>query len=116
MSVIYNDTNMEILTILLLIFGTWFLTYNLFYSPRAQIRRLLKQMFNIPIKLAKAKRKFNDKDDYFYDVCKKALELRYQVILALLNLYFDPEIDKEYIEQKQEHARAILNNVEKIMR
>lgn len=107
---------METLVILVIVFGTWFMTYNLFYSPTSQIRRLSNQMFNIPIRLARVKKKKGDKDDYFYDICKKALELRYQAILALLNLYFDSEQDKEYIQEKQNYARAMLENGEKIMK
>lgn len=79
--------------ILITIFVTWFLTYNLFYSPRAQIRRLLKQMFNIPIKLARAKKKLGDENKYLYDTCKKALEVRHKTVIALLNFYFDPKVD-----------------------
>ena len=107
---------MEILTTLLWILGTWSLVYNLFYSPRAQVRRLSKQMFNIPIKLARAKKKFDDKDNYFYDACKKALESRYKIIIALLDFYFDPEEDKEYIEEKTNYAQSLLNNIENIMK
>lgn len=101
---------------ILVIFLTWFLTYNLFYSPRAQIRRLLKQMFNIPIKLARAKRDLGDEDNYLRNTCKKALEARYKIIIALLDFYFHPEEDREYIEEKKDYARMLLDNVENIMK
>ena len=73
-------------------------------------------MFNIPIKLARAKKRFDEKDNYFYDVCKKALDLRYKMIIALLDFYFDPDGDKEYIEERTNYARTLLNNVENIMK
>lgn len=106
---------MNIFIILICVVGTWFLTYNLFYSPEAQIRRLIKQMFNIPIKLARAKRKMGDEDNYFYNYCKKALDLRHKTIIALLNLYFDPEVDKNYIQEKINYSKSLLDNVENIM-
>lgn len=72
-------------------------------------------MFNIPIKLARAKKKLGDENNFFRDTCKKALEIRYKAIVALLELYFDPEEDKEYIEERTSYARAMLNNVESVM-
>lgn len=106
---------MDIFIILLCIVGTWFLTYVFLYSPSAQVNRLSKQMFNIPIKLARAKRKIGDEDNYFYDTCKKALNIRYKTIISLLDFYFDPEEDREYIKEKTDYAKALLDNVENIM-
>ena len=73
-------------------------------------------MFNIPIKLSGVKKKFGDEDRYTYDTCKKALEVRYQATLALLDLYFDSEKDKDYIEERSGHAKALLDNVEQIFK
>lgn len=100
--------------ILITILVTWFLVYNLFYSPRAQIRKLSRQMFNIPIKLARAKKKLGDENNILYDACKKSLEVRHKAIIALLDLYFDTKNDKEFIEEKTNCARALLNNVDSI--
>jgi len=106
---------MNFITIFLCVIFTWFLTYHLLYSPRAEIRTLLRQMFNIPIKLSKAKRKIGDEDNYFYNTCKKALEIRYKMIITLLDFYFNPEEDKEYIEEKISYAKTLLDNVENVM-
>ncbi|MDD5289936.1 MAG: hypothetical protein PHT40_01895 [Patescibacteria group bacterium] len=94
---------------------TWFLVYTFSYSPKARVRILLKQMFNIPIKLSRAKREIGDENNYFYDMCKKALDMRYKTIIALLDLYFDPVKDKGYIEEKINYGRTLLNNAENIM-
>lgn len=72
-------------------------------------------MFNIPIKLARAKKKLGDENNYLYDTCKKALEIRHKTVIVLLNFYFDPEKDKEYIEEKINHAKALLDNIENII-
>lgn len=93
---------------------TWFLIHNIFYSPKAQIRILLRQMFNIPIKLARIKSKFGDENNYLYDNCKKALDIRYKVIVALIDYYFDPEEDTEYIKDKISFAKAYLEMVDEI--
>jgi hypothetical protein len=106
---------MDLFFIILCIGATWFFVYNFLYSPRAQINRILKQMFNIPIKLRKSKQKLGDEDNYFYKECKKALTARYKIIISLLDYYFDPKEDKEYIEEKTNYAKTLLDNVENIM-
>ena len=73
-------------------------------------------MFNIPIKLARAKKKLGDDDNYFYNTCKKALEVRYKIIIALLDFYFDPQEEGEYIEERKNYAKALLDNVESVMK
>lgn len=73
-------------------------------------------MFNIPIKLARAKKELGDENNYLRDTCKKALELRYKIIIALLDFHFDPVENKEYIEEKTNYARALLDNVEGIFK
>lgn len=90
--------------------------YYFYYSPRAEIKRLLREMYKIPIKFAKAKRKTNNTDDYYYNSCKRILSAKCKIINDLLNInyYFDPEKDKDYIQEKKEYAQSLLDNVEKI--
>lgn len=92
--------------------------YYFYYSPKAVIKRLLRQMYKIPIKFARAKRETNDTEDFYYNSCKKALNIRYKVINDLLNInyYFDQEKDKEYIQENREYAQSLLDNVEKIFK
>ncbi len=99
---------MEWWQIIIFIWATWFLTQR-FYSPRAQIERLLKEMYNIPIKLVRRKRQMQDNSNRFEDMCRDALNRRYKMLEALLNYYFDPEENKEYIQKKLSLGRAYLN-------
>ncbi len=105
-----------IMEILLTILITWFLIYNIFYSPRARVRILLRQMFNIPIKLARERRKLDYKENYLQSICEEALQLRYKLLMSLLNFYFDAENDKEYIEEKKGFAEAYLDAIPDIFK
>lgn len=92
--------------------------YYFYYSPRAVIKRLLRQMYKIPIKLVRAKRATNDIENFYYNVAKKALNSRYKIINDLLGIdyYFDLEKDKEYIQEKRQYAQSLLDSVEKIFK
>ncbi|OGM92013.1 hypothetical protein A2999_02075 [Candidatus Wolfebacteria bacterium RIFCSPLOWO2_01_FULL_38_11] len=54
----------------------------------------------------------------FIIMLKKALSSRYKTINDLLglNYYFDPEKDREYIQEKKEYAQSLLSNIEKILK
>jgi len=54
--------------------------------------------------MAQAKQRWPDQADYFDVTCNKALNIRYNMINALLNYHFDPKENKEYIEK----IRSIL--------
>ncbi len=86
---------MEIVIFLLI----WLVIYELLYSPKARIRIIWRQIYRIPIKIARAKRAMPDKADYFDKICEKSLSLRYKMINALLDYHFDPEEDEEYIQK-----------------
>ena len=92
--------------------------YYFYYSPRAVIKRFLRQMYKIPIKFVRAKRETNDTEDFYYNACKKALSARYKIINDLLDVdyYFDPEKDNEFIQEKRRRAQFLLDNVEKMFR
>lgn len=90
--------------------------YYFYYSPRAEIKRLLRQMYKIPIKCAKARISSKDNENFYYNTAKTALTKRNKIINDLLSVdyYFDPEKDKKYIEEKKSTAQFLLDNVEKI--
>lgn len=106
-----------IYTIIILCIGME-VSWNLWYSPKAIIRRTLKQMYNLPIKFKRAERQSGDKEDFYYNGCKDVLKSRYRLINELLNVscYFDQEKDKEYIEKTKHSAQIWLNSLEEIFK
>ncbi|MFA5084170.1 MAG: hypothetical protein WC475_02200 [Candidatus Paceibacterota bacterium] len=80
----------------------WLVIYKILYSPEARIRIIWRQIYRIPIKIARVKKDFPDKANYFDEGCEKALSIRYKMIIALLSYHFDPEEDKEYISKNIE--------------
>ncbi len=107
---------MGIISDLFIVGLIWIFVYNIFYSREAQVRRILKQMYNLPIKFSRLIRKWgDDKDDVFSSACIEQLEVRYRFINALLDYRFDSETDKEYIQDKKEQAKNWLDNGKSIM-
>ncbi|MBI2041463.1 MAG: hypothetical protein HYT20_00400 [Candidatus Nealsonbacteria bacterium] len=90
--------------------------YRFYYSPKAQVNRILKGMGRIIIRMKKAERQSGDKNGFYYNACKDALYNRYEAINDLLNVrhYFDPKDDKEFIQEKRSLVQNLLNNVEEI--
>lgn len=89
---------MEIIILLLI----WLIIYKILYSPKARIRIIWRQIYRIPIKTARLKMELPEKAGYFDEVCEKALNIRYKMIIALLSYYFDPQEYKEYILENME--------------
>lgn len=85
--------------------------YHFYYSPKAQVNRILKGMGKIIIRMKKAEKQSGDKEGFYHTACQDALRNRYEAINDLLNVrhYFDPKDDKEYIEEKRNSARSLLN-------
>jgi len=107
---------MEIFGDLLFIAIAWTIIYKVFYSRVAQVRRLLKKMYKLPIKFSRRKRYFGGKkDDIYNTTCIEQLEEKYKFINALLDYRFDPKVDKEYILKKREEAELWLNGGKEIM-
>jgi hypothetical protein len=77
----------------------WIAIYNILYSPKARIRIILRQINRMPLKVAKAKRKMPDEAKRFDEAQEIALNKRHKMLDALLSYYFDPEKDKEYIDE-----------------
>ncbi len=107
---------MEILGDLLFIGLAWIIIYKIFYSREAQVRRILKSMYNLPIKFSRFKRDYG-KESYneFNIACIEQLEGRYKFINALLDYRFDPEVDKGYIQENKTKAENRLHCGKEIM-
>ncbi|TSA44100.1 hypothetical protein D4R51_04485 [bacterium] len=77
----------------------WWVIYKIFYSPKARIRILLRQIYRIPIKMERKKRDYPEMADRLSEICEESLVIRYNMIDSLLNYYFDPEEDGWYIKE-----------------
>ena len=93
---------MESLTsILIVVVLTWLGVYTLFYSPRSRIKALKKEIIEIPIRIDRQKKEMPEESEHFDDMCSKAIKIRYNIIDALLEYYFDPVADEEYIRENK---------------
>ncbi|MBU0707573.1 hypothetical protein KKG41_04340 [Patescibacteria group bacterium] len=95
-----NQINVIVVIVFLLI---WLIIYNTFYSPKARIGIINRQIYRLPIKTARAKRDRPDAAKELDEMCNKALNIRYKMISALLDYHFDPDEDKEYIEKVRQN-------------
>jgi hypothetical protein len=86
---------------LLVVALTWWLVYGLFYSPKARIRTLHRQIRHISIKIARMKREMPDEAKRFDEMLEKSIIIRYNMINALLEYNFDPEEDEWYISKNR---------------
>ena len=82
-------------------FLTWLLIHEVFYSPKAQIKRLWKEVFVLTHRMSK----YNSDDSFVDSIAKdpyeKVIHKKKQMINALLNYHFDPEEDQEYIKENR---------------
>lgn len=89
--------------ILLAIGGTWWFVYERYYSPKAMVKTLWNEIFELTNVIKKIKD--GSKDSFLADTAnapfEKQIERRKIVIKALLGYYFDPEEDEEYIEDNR---------------
>ena len=80
----------------------WFGAYELFHSPKAQIKKLQKEIAQLIAKKEPLKNtpKWISEDIYenFY---KEAISCRKKLIDALLEYHFDPVADEEYIRENK---------------
>lgn len=93
------------MNILILFFG-WLVIYYGFLSPKARIRRLWKEIYNLPIKLGRMKQQTPERAAYLKKICLERIEQRYKMIEALLDYNFDPEEHKEYIAKNHERLES----------
>lgn len=80
-----------------------YMYYLLFWSPKAQVRRLQKQIYRIPIKLARQQRRSGTPLEEYKELCYKSLEIRYKMLDALLDYKFDPKDNRYFIESVREN-------------
>lgn len=103
----------ELIFILLLICIGWWAGYIFWYSPKAQIKRLWKQIHQITFALEKDKK---EHPDIIWGICRlvrvgwwifsyiadeSVIEKKGKMINALLDYYFNQEEDAEFIEQNK---------------
>lgn len=77
---------------------TWMFVHEFFYSPKAHIRRLWKEIFVIEHEISKYNSNDSVVDSLIKDPYEKALHRKERMINALLDYHFDPEEDQEFIE------------------
>ena len=80
---------------------SWWLTYEVFYSPKARVRSLWAEIFKLAYKVAEQKKQFTDIPDPLADAYEKIINKKKLMINALLEYYFDPEENQEYIEENK---------------
>ena len=86
-----------IFTVVITITLTWWLLHEYIYSPKAQIKRLWKEIFEISETIA-AFKKHEDVAPMDLSEFESQVKKRENVISALLSHHFDQEGDQEYIE------------------
>ncbi|KKS91487.1 MAG: hypothetical protein UV65_C0005G0019 [Parcubacteria group bacterium GW2011_GWF2_43_11] len=84
-----------------IISATWLLTYVYFYSPKARIERLWKEIFRITFRKKEQEKISRDICNPLVEEYEKMIRKRYKMINSLLDYYFDPEEDQEYIEENR---------------
>ena len=82
-------------------FLTWLLIHEVFYSPKAQIKRLWKEVFVLTHKMSKYNSSNSFVDSIVKDPYEKVIHKKKQMINALLDYHFDLEEDQEYIEENR---------------
>lgn len=98
---------MEIAITVIISFGiTWWFLYEYLYSPKAQIKRYWKEIFEITATIAKIRNAGKDAEGnevYPIDLSglEQQVEKKKRIINALLEHYFDSEEDQEYIEENR---------------
>lgn len=78
------------------------ITYELWFSPKAMIEKLWKEVFKFSHEIGKLK-KLNEEVGWRINIgaWQKQIDKREKLINALLEYYFDPEEDEEYISENR---------------
>lgn len=87
---------MNILLLAMVALGTWGLVYEYYYSPKARIKKLYREISKLKLLSP------SDSLIVLTEANKKG-----KMINALIDYYFDPVEDKEYIENKKYPDSAI---------
>lgn len=75
----------------------------IFYTPKSRIRRLWNEIFKIEKLKAENIKKSGDPVlfNFILSHYELPIEKKKKMINALLDYYFDPEVDAEYIEENR---------------
>jgi hypothetical protein len=90
-----------ILTIFGTVIITWLIVRELFYSPRARVKKLWKGISRLSREVGEQNKRFPDVPNPMVDVYEKIIYKKKRMINALLDYHFDPEEDQEYIEENR---------------
>lgn len=90
-----------ILTILSTILVTWILIREYFYSPKARVKRLWKEIYIISYKINKWRTTDSVLNSLTLEPYENAIRRKKKMVNALLDYYFDPEEDREYLEENR---------------
>lgn len=78
----------------------WWIVYELLYSPKARIKRLWKEIFTIAYKIGDIRKRFGENyNDPLTGAYERINDKKKKMIKAILEYYFDPEEDEEYIRE-----------------
>ncbi len=78
----------------------WGVVYELLYSPRATIKRLWKEIFTVSYKMGDIRKRLGENyNDPLTKAYERINEKKKKMIKTLLEYYFDPEEDEEYIRE-----------------
>jgi len=86
-----------------MIAATWLLIYLYFYSPKARIERLWEEVLKIAFKKKEQEKITGDVHDLLAGEYEKIIRKKHKMINALLDYYFNPKEDGEYIEENRPH-------------
>jgi hypothetical protein len=79
----------------------WLIAENTIYSPKARIERLWKEIFAITTKIVEQEKRFGKIYNPLVNLYEKENLKKKKMINALLEYYFKPEEDEEYIRENK---------------
>ena len=69
------------------------------YTPKNQVKRLWKRILSLTKKLRDLTESYPKDREYFADIYNEEINRAKKLIKAILDYYFDPEGDREFIEK-----------------
>jgi len=84
---------------------TWIIINEVFYSPKARIKRLWKEIFTIAHKIGKYNSEDSVADSVVKEPYERVIQKKKKMISSLLDYYFNPEEDQEYIEENRPETK-----------
>ena len=90
------------------VLATWWYLYSFYFSPRACVKRLWKEVFKLTYDLAEIRKKLQTDMHQFNISYGKAIYKRKVLINAILDNYFDSEEDAEFIREHRADVEKFL--------